>query len=290
MFNFLRQRRIRLIAYLFCLILMMGTSVAASELVDRAREVGFAPHKGLYEIKLAGTKSGSQIINISGQMFYEWQPTCGAWTSNHRFNLFYEYADTPSMQITSDFSTYETFDGKSMNFTSQKKRDGQLFEEMRGQATIEEGGAGKAVFTLPKDLVYDLPEGALFPMMHSLHVIDAVKEGKKFYKSVIFDGSDQEGPVEINAFIGKSISPPAALNSSADIDATLIKSPARQVRLAFFPLNDPSATSDYEMNITFHENGVISDMLIEYDDFSVHQTLIALESLPDSCESTGKQP
>ena len=290
MLNFLYQRRLRLIFRLFCLVFMIGNPVAASELVDRAREAGFSPHKALYEIKLAGTKSGSQIVNISGQMFYEWQPTCGAWTSNHRFNLFYEYADTPSMQIISDFSTYETFDGKSMNFTSQKKRDGHLFEEMRGQATIEENGTSKAVFTLPKDLVYDLPEGTLFPMMHSLRVVEAVKEGKKFYKSVIFDGSDQEGPVEINAFIGKGISPAPALSSAADIDATLIKSPARQVRLAFFPLNDPSATSDYEMNITFHENGVISDMLIEYDDFSVHQTLVALESLPDSCKSTGKQP
>ena len=28
----------------------------------------FAPHKALYSIKLAGTRSGSQIVNISGKM------------------------------------------------------------------------------------------------------------------------------------------------------------------------------------------------------------------------------
>jgi hypothetical protein len=32
-----------------------------------------------------------------------------------------------------------------------------------------------------------------------------------------------------------------------------------------------------------HENGVISDMLIEYDDFSVTQKLIALEPVKSTC-------
>jgi hypothetical protein len=34
------------------------------------------------------------------------------------------------------------------------------------------------------------------------------------------------------------------------------------------------------MGMVFHENGIISDMTIEYDDFTVKQKLVSLEKLP----------
>ena len=76
-----------------------------------------APHKALYDINLVATRSGSQVVNISGKMFYEWAPTCDAWITDHRFSLFYEYADSPAMRVTSDFSTFETFDGTGFNLS-----------------------------------------------------------------------------------------------------------------------------------------------------------------------------
>jgi hypothetical protein len=259
-----------------------GAAQADKAAADRAAVAGLAPHKALYEIKLAATKSGSQIVNVNGQMFYEWQPSCDAWISNHRFNLVYEYADAPPMHITSDFSTFETFDGQSMEFISQRKRDRQLFEELRGRAVLGEEG-GEAVFTQPPGLSFALPPGAMFPMGHTLNVLQSMRAGKTFYRAVIFDGSDAEGPVEVNAFIGKPVATGAIQKAAAGFDAVLLKSPARRVQLAFFPLKDAAADSDYEMSLVFHENGVISDMTIEYDDFSVTQKLIALEPLEGTC-------
>lgn len=260
-----------------------ATKIASPVKGDLALEAGFVPHKALYDIKLVSTRSGAQIINISGQMFYDWKPACDAWISNHRFNLFYEYSDSPPMRITSDFSTYETFDGKTMNFTSQRKRDGNLFEELRGQAMRHDDNKGEAVYTIPKDLEFELSEGALFPMGHTLAVLSNIKQGKKFFKATIFDGSDEEGPVEINTFIGKS-QDPMVIEESDDLEAALLNTPAWRIRLAFFPLNKPSETSDYEMALTFHENGVIRDMIVEYDDFTLSQKLVALEKLDAPCE------
>ncbi len=63
---------------------------------------------------------------------------------------------------------------------------------------------------------------------------------------------------------------------------------AWRIRLAFFPLNKPSETSDYEMELTFHENGIIRDMIVEYDDFTLSQKLVALEKIEGSpCEDGG---
>ena len=283
-------------SFLICTVVFGGIGVfsgaQAADLKAKVAEFGLQPHKALYDIKLVSTHSGSQVLNISGQMFYEWQPTCDAWISNHRFNILYEYADSAPMRVASDFSTYETFDGKTVNFTSQRKRDGELFEEMRGQALVDDKGTGKATFTLPGGLAYDLPAGALFPMGHSLGVAQAIREGKKIYHAVIFDGSDQEGPVEVNAVIGKTIEPKAKLEkvSGAPIDQSLLNGSAHQVRLAFFPLESSETTSDYEMVMDLYDNGVIDNMKIEYKDFTISQKLIALEPMKDSCPSRSLNP
>ncbi|MBN8520919.1 MAG: cell envelope integrity EipB family protein [Alphaproteobacteria bacterium] len=242
-----------------------------------------APHKALYDVKLVATRSGSQVINISGKMFYEWQPTCEAWVTDHRFNLFYEYADSPGMTVTSDFSTYEPFDGKSFDFASRRKRDGELYEELRGHAAMdgkEKKGGGVARYSLPSDLSFDLKPGMYFPMKHTVEMVRRAKAGDKIFSAHIFDGSDEEGPVEINTFIGKSVNPLKTITPSDKLSMELLNTPAWNIRMAVFPDAQDEDQSDYEMSMVFHENGVISDMLIEYEDFSVSQKLVALEKLP----------
>ncbi|MEM7679556.1 MAG: DUF1849 family protein, partial [Pseudomonadota bacterium] len=55
-------------------------------------------------------------------------------------------------------------------------------------------------------------------------------------------------------------------------------------RLSFFTQGaENPALPDYEMSIILHVNGVISDMVIEYEDFTVKQTLIGLEKQDNTC-------
>ncbi len=270
----------------FALLSAAPASAAGGTLALREK---MEPHKALYDIKMVSKRSSSQIINISGKMFYEWKPGCEAWTTDHRFNLNYEYADSPPIRITSDFSTYETFDGKSFDFTSRRKRNGELYQEIRGRAEIKGDGAGEAVYTLPEGLIFDLKKKTQFPMAHSFDILALAEQGGKFYNSVIFDGSDEDGPVEINAFIGDKVNAMALVNPEATIDPGLINTPAWKVRMAFFPLQEPHSDAEYEMDVVFHENGVISDMLVEYRDFSVTQKLAALEKLEaEKCDEFTK--
>jgi hypothetical protein len=249
---------------------------------------GLASHKAVYDIDLVATHSGSQIINISGKMTYQWKRTCDAWVTDHEFLLDYNYADSPGMRIQSDFSTYETDDGKSLDFTSQRTRDGEMYQRLRGHAGIEPGKPGIARFNAPEGIKFDLLPGTVFPVAHTLELIKKAEEGERFYSAAVFDGSDDEGPIEINSFIGK----PASLSQvpkGADIDASLLKDKAWHVRMAVFPEKDREEKSDYEMSLIFHKNGIISDMLIEYDDFSVTQKLVSLEKVAaDSCGGAAK--
>ena len=272
--------------FLFLLILgvcVHGRTVQAVNL-DPASAAGLRPHKALYDIKLSAKKSSAKVANITGTMFYEWQPSCDAWVTNHQFDMTYEYLEVPSVRVTSDFSTYEAFDGKSMNFALQRKREGVVFEEIRGNADIKDAvSSGQAIYTMPEDLVFDLPENTLFPMRHTLAVLEKIKEGAKFYNVTMFDGSDAEGPVDVNSFILNATKYMPDKQYVAHIDKSLIDTKAWKLRLAFFPLNKSDEIAEYEISFTFHENGVISAMEIEYADFSVTQTLTALEALDTAC-------
>lgn len=272
------------------LLMLCGFCAAFLALPPAARAAGpvLAPHKAIYDIKMVSRHSGTQILNISGKMMFEGKMTCDAWTTDHHFKLLYEYADTSPMQISSDFTTYETMDSRDFSFTSRRERNGEMFEEIRGHAVLDETGKGQAVYSLPEGLTFDLAAGSLFPTAHTESLLKQVALGKKFFSATVFDGSDQDGPMEINTFIGKPVPDiNAVVPPDKAIDKTLLASPAHAVRMAFFPLNKPEAGADYEMDAVLHDNGIISDMLVEYGDFSVTQKLVALEKIENP--SCGKE-
>lgn len=264
----------------FCLVF------GALVLPSMAKAQNLASHRALYDVVLTSTHSGSQILNISGEMAYEWRSTCGAYVTDHHFKLLYEYADAPSMNISSDFSTFESQDGGKLNFASRRKRNGEMFQEIRGIADV---GAKKslAVYSQPKDVKFDLANGTLFPTGHSIELIKRAIKGDKFFNAQIFDGSDEAGPIEINAFIGQKVPAPKSLSDNKKIDQDLLAGKAWNIRMAVFPASEQEEESDYEMSMVFHDNGIISDMNIDYDGFSVRQSLVALEKIPaETCDTS----
>lgn len=259
-------------------LLAVAALPAQAERLDKTGRAALAGHKALYNIEMISKRSSSQVLNIHGQMYFSLQPGCDAWTTDHRFNLYYEYADSPPMQITSDFTTYEPMDGKNFDFNSRRKRDGVLYQELRGSAVRDDKGHSHVTYTLPEGLRFDVGPGGLFPMAHTALMMKKIKEGHKVFNAVVFDGSDEDGPIEVNSVVGKTI-PPADIPAGAAIDAGLITAPARTVRMAFFPLSDDNPTADYEMDVALHDNGIISSMKVDYGEFSVSQKLVALEKL-----------
>jgi hypothetical protein len=247
-----------------------------------------APHKALYEIALVSKKSGSQVVDIHGKMYFAWNTGCDAWTTDHRFQLYYSYADSAPLRIDSAFSTYEPYDGKSFSFNARRSRNGDLFEELSGSAAMDAKG-GHVDYAVPKDMGFTLKPGTLFPMLHTVDLIGQAMTGHKFFNAVVFDGSDDEGPVEINSFIGRRMSGLDMAKPGAHMDKALLDVPAWKIRMAFFPVLHPETEPEYEMDAVLQQNGVISFMRVEYKDFTVTQTLVALEPL-NPAECSGKTP
>lgn len=264
------------------------TQDSRTKIKETASTKILTPHKALYNVALTHAKNGSQIIDIKGQMFFQMHKSCDGYLTDHRFTLTYDYADSDPLRVTSDFSTAERLDGKVFDFSSRRRRNGDLYQELRGKAEYKETGS-YAMYTEPDQADLPLPPNTLFPAAHTMALIKAAQSGKRFVTSTIFDGSDTQGPVDVTAIITPYT--PRSLAVSTDmrseiIDRQLTKSPAWKMRLAFFPKNSSAETSDYELSMILHENGIISEMTIDYPDFTVSQILAALEPLtPDICQN-----
>lgn len=245
-----------------------------------------APHKALYDITLTSLRSGAKITNLYGQMLFEWKTDCEAWISDHRSNLFYEYTEGGAVNMTTDFATYEALDGQSMSFNTRREQGGKVFEEFRGFAELEEDGKGVVRYTIPDGLTHQLPQGTLFPMQHTVEILKKARAGEKFFNTTIFDGSDDEGPHDVNVFIAPpDLTEISYTRDNDSIDQDLLDTQSWLLRMAYFPLKEQSESADYEMSLMAHENGVVSYVAIDYEKFSLEQKLVALEKLPEpSCE------
>jgi hypothetical protein len=260
-------------------------------IVPAVNKVEVSPHRALYKVTLSSVNSGGQLVDISGKMYFEWKKTCDSWTTDHRSSLMYEYSDGTTSRINSDFTSYETLDGKSLSFSSKRDNNGVPFEEYRGHATLNEAD-GSAQYTIPGNVNFKLPKNTFFPMAHTHQILQSAKKGQRFFNASLFDGSDDQGPQQVNAFIGDKIDPLKGVNVTKSIDKNLLASPAHRMRLAFFPSEDNDGNADYEMDLVALDNGVVSDIKIIYDTFTITQKLVALEKidLPACTENSAYAP
>lgn len=237
-----------------------------------------APHKAVYSMTMVQAKSPGTVVSVAGRMFYEWRDACDAWTTDQKFALDYVYTEQQSTRFNSHYTAWEAKSGENYSFAVKRTRDGELVEEYRGTARRAKAG-GEAKYVKPEEQNLPLPNGFYFPTAHTMKLIQQAKAGQKVLNATMFDGSDGEGAVEVNAVLGASTPKDPSADPSA-IANPLLDSPAHKVRLAFWNDEPQSELPEYEMTLVLHDNGVVSGMRIDYDDFSIQGRLIALDALP----------
>ena len=268
----------RLSNHILCTILLGGAVIVP----QTAHAVDLASHKAIYDIRMKSAQTGSQVLDVSGKMLFMFKKSCDGWISNHKFVLDYQYTGTSPVQIESKFTSFEDFSGKLLNFSSSRLTNGEQDQQLRGIAKLPQEQKGIATYSIPDDLSFSLAETTLFPAAHTMKLIEAAEQGKKIVNAQVFDGSDEKGPVEMNAVIGKK----RLFQPDPKLDKTLTSGNGWSMRMAVFPTagDDNQTVSDYEMTMNLLENGVIRDMTVDYHNFSVTQKLVAAEPLKeDKC-------
>lgn len=233
-----------------------------------AQDVTIAPHRAIYNISLDSARE-LPLTGADGQMLFSWDRNCEGWTTEQIYNAVLSNDEGGQIPIRSDYSTFESLDGTFMTFVSRDYDDGEVDEVVRGEANLAAGG-GVAVYDEPAGLTIDLPAGTLFPTEHTIDLIRAAINGTRFFPAVMFDGTDDDGLTEVTAVVGQEF------QGEHEVDIAAVR--GWRINLAFFGADgDPSGTPDVETSIGLLENGVVTDLLIDYGDFSLRADLTEIE-------------
>ncbi|HEX2892090.1 EipB family protein [Vineibacter terrae] len=251
------------------LLLAFADAAAAADLVS---------HRATYEMRLNPGRRAMGVIDVRGLMVMESVDVCDAWETKQRIRLTFLRPDTEEFVTDSAFTSFEAKDGSSMQFSVRNTQNGEVEEELRGQAEVGPG-AGRANFTLPEPRSFDLPAGTVFPMAHLSQLIEHAKLGEKVVAYNVFDGARLDGAFKVNAVIGKAQRPPPGAAPKGDV-GLMRNQPAWMVRLAFFPADDQAGQPEYEVSMDLLGNGIARSMVLDYGDFALDAKLQRLEALP----------
>lgn len=262
---------------------------AAAPVAAPAGAPVLASHKALYSVTLSNTRPGGDYLDVSGKMILEFTDACDAWTTSQKSLLRTVTGEGTEALSHSDFAAWESKAGDDYKFTVRQTQDGDV-SEFRGRAKRNgQGDAGTAEYTKPEHKTYKLPPHFLFQTAQQVKLIEYAKKGDHFLSGDMFDGSEGGGSAHFNAVILK---PSPDSQTKTTLKDPLLDSPPHRVRVAFYP---PAGTGDepdgkaaadagdqpeYEMTMTVHDNGVVSDYDYDYQDFSVHGQLKAIQALP----------
>ncbi len=271
-----RPRRPRGRAHVWRLAFAALSGIVVAGTAFGAGVEGLTPHRAVYLLELAKANASSGLTDADGVMVIAWEATCDAWTVQQRIRLNLRTTQGDMLETDTGFTSWETIDGTEYRFNARTYRNGHLDEELKGGAQIDErDGSGEAVYSQPEGLSITLPPGSVFPTIHTVELIEAARGGEITFFRVIFDGATREGAAEVNAVISQMI--PATQSDPAD---PMLDRDGWPMRLAYFNLGDQAEEPDYELGIVLLDNGVATELNMEYGDFTIAATLERIEALP----------
>ncbi len=245
---------------------------------------GFLPHRAVYDLSLAKSRSNGSVVQAHGKLEFEWADICSGWTVSQRTRVQMLTTAGQTFDFGWSLNALETRDGRRYRFFIRRFNADRTTEEVRGEARLPEPGArGLAVFAKPEARKVRLPKGTLFPTAHSLLLIEAAAKGELPLWRTVFDGSGDDGRFGVNAALTRAL-PAEAPNR---FDSPLLHGQASwRLRLAYFGMDESVAEPEHEQALRLYANGVVDEMLLDYGDFVLRADLGVLEALPElECEA-----
>ncbi|WP_349368545.1 cell envelope integrity EipB family protein [Salinarimonas sp.] len=250
---------------LTALVLLAGGLAEASPLT---------PHRAVYDLALA---PGSETLSSAqGRIAIEFYGSpCEGYTTRLRQVTALQGRETPSRTLDSNSATFEEADASVLRFRSETRADGITLEEVEGSA---ERTDGETVIALdqPEDARLVVEGAPMFPTQHIVAMIETAQAGAPLLATRVYDGTgDGRTVYDTLAILGRAL-PEGAADAVAAPLADLARWP---VRLSYFEPGPGERTPAYVIGFTLYENGVSSDLVFEFEDFTLTGRLSALELL-----------
>jgi len=260
---------------------LLALALAAGAAVPGARAM--VPHKAVYDLSLAKSRSSQAASGISGRIVFTWRDVCDGWSVDYKAQMRVSFGERGTQQIAWQYTAWERADGERFRFFTRRSSGGGDPERRRGSARIAPGEGGTATLEQPRARTVQLPADTMFPKAHSEAMIDRARAGETFFWRHVFDGTgDGNGLFGVNAIVIGEV----AANESLPIDHPLIADQRSwRMQLAFFPNGQQQSTPESEQVTRLFANGVAGAIRIDYGDFVVDADLAELSKLEaETCE------
>ncbi len=266
-----------------------GSGLMVLQARAQATDIKLQPHRAVYEIMLDGSSVGAGIVELSGRMVYELSgSTCAGFTQKMR--MVTRSSNNDGETSVSDLrSTFvEGADSRNFRFETENFRDRRLSETTKGSARFrEKSGQSRSLriqLNAPTAKALALDTRALFPIEHSIKLIEAAQSGKRIFASDVYDGSDKGDKIyATTAAIGPELSQQAKAAMRAVPEAEkLANLRAWPMSLSYFDKSEDrdDAVPTYEVAFVFFENGISRRLIFDYGTFSLKGRLSSLTLLP----------
>ncbi len=267
----IRRLVFRRVAYLTVTVVVSVAALPA----DAGPEL--ASHRSVYGLKLGTVKQGGAYVDARGALNMVIEKTCDGWVMAQDMAMELDTVQGGQVRQAVRFTGWESLDGRNYRFAARTQTGGER-RESRGEAHITTADTpGEVSFQLPQEGKIPLPEGTRFPVAHSVWLIERALAGEHQAPSVVFDGSDGEGPQQVTAFIGRRLEPTEHGRATM---GPLTEQVGWNMRLAFFPVEGRAASPEYEMEVLQLANGVAPRLVLDYRDFSVVLEIKKVEPIP----------
>ncbi len=258
-----------------------ATAAAAQQKLDpaKAAAVVLAPHRAIYDFTLGAVRGTKSISGLTGRMVYEFTGSaCEGWTQTMRF-VTQTTAASGANTLTDQRSTsWEDDTASKLRFASSQYRDQKLVEQTAGLASRVGGSEDIRVdLTSPDKKKSAIAAAAMFPIQHSVKLLEAAKRGRPSLIADFYDGADGgEKVYSVSAQIGKPMA--AGFNKTlprAGQADKLDNVPSWPVLLSYFePGNEnKDGLPAYEMGFVFYANGVSRRLMIDNGEYTMRGEL-----------------
>jgi len=231
-------------------------------------------HRAVYDLKLQDSKDDA-VTAATGRMDYEMLDVCDGWATHQRLAMQVTNNDGQTIQMLSDYTTFESKDGRRMRFRMKQTTDEAVTSDVEGDASLlGSGKGGQAHYTMPAVDSEKLPPGTLFPTAHTVALLAAAESGRKMLGVPLFDGTTEKGAQDSFILVKDWQGP------HSDRWPLLAKLPSGEFHISFFDRAPSVMEPDYEVSLRYWANGVADDLSMDFGDFVMGGSLRQFTPVP----------
>lgn len=241
-----------------------------------------APHRAFYELSLLKTSGeASAPVGASGRIAYDFTGSaCEGYTTNFRqaTDLTSPEGDGLSTQMRS--SSFESADHGSLDFRVETGSARGEPEIVEGSASRSGDGSLSIALRRPTLMKADIDHDALFPTDMMIRAIEAARAGQATFATKLYDGtSDGDKVYYTLSVIGR---PSNEALGDPTKDAPAMRGMRRwPVKVSYFDIAKADSPPVYLLSFQMWENGISSDLVLDYGSFQLKGELMKLEMLPE---------